>query len=549
MYGVTKQEPKPKQMDQIHSILLIPSKDEEQVPKGSQTNLSQEQFSNSSKMISRFQNLLVLSHPFLSSLIQVQRIKPDHLIVYSSYKKECRKLSTIKEVNFKKLASSVLLALDYLHDNKIICQNIQLKKLVVNHSGNVKLLDWGLHYITQGLVEFPIGNIHYFSQESIDGNGVSKSDVYSLGVLLYDLYLSILDLKNGINTEISVNQDDDTVNNFEDNSRKTSLEKDIIPLEIKISESNTVNTTDTASAQGNAISDLEDSTKISIQVEEEEDFKPVVIDFTKIEDGIFKDFLKGCLKESAKDRSTVKALLSHEYLKDIEFPLLWQKRPFIPENDEDEEVIVSTKELDGFTEVILKVLDGEPNRTKNMCIVEVKEKDKSDSVNKSREVDPVIDMPVKNQDPVDLDGSPISLIAPEDPNDKSPKETEKPTGATVPFIPTLNEKEYLYFWKLNGGRIEKLYNKTKHTRPPILSIPSMISYTKDLIPQLQTQTTPDYFLDDGKTIKLSSTLERIQKINPDQKFAYKDSWKTQRTWKKENIQTNLNAYEQDYSLL
>jgi len=93
-------------------------------------------------------------------------------------------------------ASEILLetcrALDYAHEMGFIHRDIKSANIMVNKSGQVKLMDFGLVRITgatlvtqSGVV---VGTPEYMSPEQISGNEIDqRSDIYSLGITMYEM--------------------------------------------------------------------------------------------------------------------------------------------------------------------------------------------------------------------------------------------------------------------------------------------------------------------------------------------------------------------------
>ena len=97
-----------------------------------------------------------------------------------------------------KLFQKVCSALDYAHEKKIIHRDIKPSNIIINKSGSPKLLDFGIAKILDpNLIHESINPTasmlrmmtpDYASPEQVQGGDVTpKSDIYSLGILLYEL--------------------------------------------------------------------------------------------------------------------------------------------------------------------------------------------------------------------------------------------------------------------------------------------------------------------------------------------------------------------------
>ena len=102
----------------------------------------------------------------------------------------------------------VLSALDYAHTHGVIHRDIKPSNIMINSSGGVKLLDFGLARVTTpgvGLTSSRslLGSVHYISPEQIRGEPLdARSDLYALGVTLYELLTGRLPIQGDSLTDI-----------------------------------------------------------------------------------------------------------------------------------------------------------------------------------------------------------------------------------------------------------------------------------------------------------------------------------------------------------
>jgi serine/threonine-protein kinase len=91
------------------------------------------------------------------------------------------------------IARQICRGLQAAHEQGIIHRDIKPQNVLIDHKGEVKLMDFGIARMAeahegmtqQGLI---IGTPHYMSPEQVQGKQLdARSDVYSMGVMLYEL--------------------------------------------------------------------------------------------------------------------------------------------------------------------------------------------------------------------------------------------------------------------------------------------------------------------------------------------------------------------------
>jgi formylglycine-generating enzyme required for sulfatase activity len=97
--------------------------------------------------------------------------------------------------NRMRIALEVGRALEYIHGLKIVHRDLKPENVHISLNGQVKLMDFGISK-TEGLhltrTGFMVGTPYYMAPEQVTGSPVTaQADVYSFGVLLYELITGI----------------------------------------------------------------------------------------------------------------------------------------------------------------------------------------------------------------------------------------------------------------------------------------------------------------------------------------------------------------------
>lgn len=158
-------------------------------------------FNNEEESHRRFQREALsatsLNHPNIVSIYDVGEDEGMHYLVMEyvkgmtlkQYITEYAPLAPTKCVEImKQLTSAIATA----HQNQIIHRDIKPQNILMDEEGNVKVTDFG---IAMALTETSftktnsvLGTVHYLSPEQARGGMTTKkSDIYSLGILLYEL--------------------------------------------------------------------------------------------------------------------------------------------------------------------------------------------------------------------------------------------------------------------------------------------------------------------------------------------------------------------------
>lgn len=158
-------------------------------------------FTNEEELHRRFQreasSVTSLAHPNIVAIYDVGEDQDIHYIVMEyvkgktlkQYIQEFAPLSPAKSVQIMKQLTS---AIAHAHENGIIHRDIKPQNILMDEQGNVKVTDFGIALTTSATsftqTNSVLGTVHYLSPEQARG-GVStkKSDIYALGIVLYEL--------------------------------------------------------------------------------------------------------------------------------------------------------------------------------------------------------------------------------------------------------------------------------------------------------------------------------------------------------------------------
>jgi serine/threonine-protein kinase len=158
-------------------------------------------FSNDDEFIKRFrreaQSATSLAHPNVVSIYDVGEEDGIYYIVMEyvdgqTLKQYIQQFAPIHPRKAVNIMVQIVSAIQHAHDNQIIHRDIKPHNILIDHQGNVKVTDFGIAMalssttITQ--TNSVLGSIHYLSPEQARGGlANNKSDIYSIGIVLFEL--------------------------------------------------------------------------------------------------------------------------------------------------------------------------------------------------------------------------------------------------------------------------------------------------------------------------------------------------------------------------
>ena len=138
-----------------------------------------------------------LSHPNIVSIYDVGVVGNDHYIVMeyvhgNTLKKKIQDEGPLELLTATSIAKDIASGLTHAHANNIVHCDIKPHNILMTEDGHAKITDFGIaRAVTESTLTYGgsvIGSVHYFSPEQARGGSITpKSDVYSLGIVLYEM--------------------------------------------------------------------------------------------------------------------------------------------------------------------------------------------------------------------------------------------------------------------------------------------------------------------------------------------------------------------------
>ena len=113
------------------------------------------------------------------------------------------------------LIAQLLAALQHAHDNGIVHRDVKPQNIIVSRDGNIKVMDFGIARFAMSqsrtLTDRAIGSVHYISPEQARGDGVvdQRTDIYSAGVILFEMLTGSLPFEADSPVSVAIKQIED----------------------------------------------------------------------------------------------------------------------------------------------------------------------------------------------------------------------------------------------------------------------------------------------------------------------------------------------------
>lgn len=170
------------------------------------------------KFVRRFQREALsassLTHPNIVEIYDVGEDDGDYYIVMEyvegkNLKQLLKKRGKLTTAEVVDIMLQITSAMGVAHEALIIHRDLKPQNILIKDDGEVKITDFGIAMalnatqLTQ--TNSAMGSVHYFPPEQANGKGSSlKSDVYSLGIMLYELLSGVLPFRGDNAVEIAL---------------------------------------------------------------------------------------------------------------------------------------------------------------------------------------------------------------------------------------------------------------------------------------------------------------------------------------------------------
>jgi serine/threonine-protein kinase len=176
-----------------------------------------ELYSDSNNFISRFEKeaqiLSKLKSPNIISVYDYGEFEGLYYIIMefvngSSLKELIESRGAFDPRTTARYSIQICAALELAHENNLIHRDIKPQNILIDKNEVLKVTDFGIAKFTTGDITKTInilGTAHYLSPEQAQGKILdNRTDIYSLGVLMYEMLVSDVPFRGGSSIDISI---------------------------------------------------------------------------------------------------------------------------------------------------------------------------------------------------------------------------------------------------------------------------------------------------------------------------------------------------------
>ena len=177
------------------------------------------------KFVRRFQREAIaassLSHPNIVEMYDVGEDQGQYYIVMEyvegkTLKSLVKRRGALTITEVIDIMTQLTSAIACAHNSYIIHRDIKPQNVLIKEDGTIKITDFGIamalnsNELTQ--TNSVMGSVHYLPPEQANGSGSTmKSDIYSLGILMFELLTGELPFKGENAVEIAIKQMKETI--------------------------------------------------------------------------------------------------------------------------------------------------------------------------------------------------------------------------------------------------------------------------------------------------------------------------------------------------
>ena len=210
------------------------------------------------KFIRRFQREALsvsnLSHPNIVEVYDVGEEDGSHYIVMEyiegkTLKQLLKKRESLTLTEVIDIMTQLTDGISHAHESYIIHRDIKPQNIMIEDDGRIKITDFGIAMalnatqLTQ--TNSVMGSVHYLPPEQASGKGATvKSDIYSLGILMYELLTGNVPFKGDNAVEIALKHMKDKIPSIR--KQDPSIPQSVENIILKASAKNPRNRYDTA---------------------------------------------------------------------------------------------------------------------------------------------------------------------------------------------------------------------------------------------------------------------------------------------------------------